>query len=194
MMIISSQLWQQNDVSLPILWKCLTAELYNLQCIFWRISSKLEMSAHTFWDYFIAILVGVDPNFLICLWDWFVPQTICTLSLLHQANTHPNTPAYAYLYEPFDNNTMLLAPLQCATQTHEKLHHWVSWMVYFVDRWNLGITNEHYWCHYIFLKKTKADRVKDMVFFAYEYITQSVVSPDDAIMKAIGNLCQAITQ
>ncbi len=41
-----------------------------------------ERAIQMFKSHFIAILVGVDPSFLMYLWDRLLPQTVLTLNLL----------------------------------------------------------------------------------------------------------------
>jgi hypothetical protein len=41
-------------------------------------------------------------------------------------------------------------------------------------------------------KQTKSERVSDTVFFKTKYITQPTMTPEDAIIKALNNLTQAL--
>jgi hypothetical protein len=52
----------------------------------------------------------------------------------------------------------------------------------------LGTSDKHYGCHTIYCTKTRAERISETVFFQHLYLTQPVVTPADAIIKAMGNL------
>jgi hypothetical protein len=56
----------------------------------------------------------------------------------------------------------------------------------------LGMSPKHYWCHNIFCTKTKVERISDTVFFQHWYLTQPVVTPEDAIINAMKNLQSVI--
>ena len=43
-----------------------------------------------------------------------------------------------------------------------------------------------------FCKKTQNERISDIVFFRHSYLTQPMVTPDDQIVKAIGDLSSAL--
>ncbi len=58
----------------------------------------------------------------------------------------------------------------------------------------LGTSLEHYHCHKIFCKKTRSERISNTVFFQHQYITQPTVTPEDQIVKAVGNLTSALRQ
>jgi hypothetical protein len=51
---------------------------------------------------------------------------------------------------------------------------------------------EHYRTHVIFVKKTRAKRLSDTVFFKHHYITQPTVTPADAIVNAYNKLRQTL--
>ena len=50
-----------------------------------------------------------------------------TINLIRQSNATPNVLAYAHLRGPFDYNKMLLAPMGCEAQVHEKTDN-IWWM------------------------------------------------------------------
>jgi hypothetical protein len=65
-------------------------------------------------------LAGVADNFPPNLWDWVLPQTKIAIDLIWQSNATPNDLAYTYFSSPFDYNKMLLVPMGCEAQVHEK--------------------------------------------------------------------------
>ena len=80
----------------------------------------------------------------------------------------------------------------CAVQFHVKPKQRKLWGKHSKDGWYLGMSDEHYCCHVVFVRKTRSKRVSDTVFFKHKYITQPTVTPADAIVKALQNLARAI--
>ena len=83
---------------------------------------------------------------------------------------------------------MPLAPLGCAVEMHESTNRQTSWDPHSLSGWYLGTLTEHYRCHRIFCKKTCIERILDTVFFQHRYITQPTVTPEDQLIKAVGDL------
>ncbi len=52
----------------------------------------------------------------------------------------------------------------------------------------MGTSDKHYWCYTIYCTKTRAKKISDTVFFQHLYLKQPVVTPTDAMIKAMGNL------
>ena len=153
-----------------------------------------ERAIQTFKSHFISILAGVDPTFPMSLWDWLLPQAVLTLNLLRQSNASPMTSAYQYVNGPFDYNKMPLAPLGCKVQMHESANRRKTWDPRALHGWYLGTSPEHYRCHIIFCQKTRSECISDTVFFQHKYITQPIVTPEDQIVKAIGDLTSTLKQ
>ncbi len=151
-----------------------------------------ERATQTFKSHFIAKFAGVDPSFPMSLWDRLVLQTVLTLNLLQQANKTPTVSAYYYVNRPFDYNAMPLAPLGCKVQMHKSINRCKTSDPHSLSGWYLGTSLEHYHCHKIFCQKTHSERISDTVFFKHRYITQPTVTPEDQIVKAIGNLTSAL--
>ncbi len=122
------------------------------------------------------------------LWDRLLPQTILTLNLLRQAKADPSMSAYQFMHGEFDYNKMPLAPLGCAVQIHESTNKQKMWDVHSLNRWYLGTSDKHYRCYTIYCTKTRAKRIFDTVFFQNCYLTQPVVMPTGAMIKAMGDL------
>jgi hypothetical protein len=122
------------------------------------------------------------------LWDRLLPQTILTLNLLWLAKADQSVSAYQFMHGEFDYNKMLLAPLGCAVQIHESTNRQRKWNVHSLNGWYLGTSNKHYRCYTIYCTKTRAKRIFNTVFFQHRYLTQPVVTPADAMIKAMGDL------
>ena len=151
-----------------------------------------ERAIQTFKGHFISVLAGVDAKFPINQWDELLPQTILTLNLLRQSNVAPNVSAWAYHHGNFDYNRMPIAPMGCAVQFHIKPSRRKTFGEHSEDGFYLRTSPEHYRTHVIFVKKTRAKRLADTVFFKHKYITQPTVTPADAIVNAYTKLTQAI--
>ncbi len=130
-----------------------------------------KQAIQTYKSHFIATMAGISDNFPIHQWHKLVPQIVLTLNLLQQLLVAPNTLAYAYHHGNFDYNWMPLAPMGCAVQFHIKPNRRKSWGEHASDGWYLKTSPDHYRCHWIFLKATRAKQISDTVFFKHKYIT-----------------------
>jgi hypothetical protein len=153
-----------------------------------HLQNLAENAIQTFKSHYIAILAGLDLSFPMTLWDRLLPQTILILNLLWQAKADPSMSAYQFMHGEFDYNKMPLAPLGCAVQMHESTNRQKTWDVHSLNWWYLGTSDEHYRCYMIYCTKTRAKRISNTVFFQHRYFTQSVVTPTDAMIKAMGYL------
>jgi hypothetical protein len=151
-----------------------------------------KRAIQTFKNYFIAILAGLDPSLPMTLWDRLLPQTILTLNLLRQAKADPSVSAYQFMHGEFDYNKMPLAPLGCAVQMHESTNRRRMWNVHSLNGWYLRTSDKRYRCYMIYCMKTRAKRISNTVFFQHRYLTQPVVTPADAMVKAMGDLHGAL--
>ncbi len=131
----------------------------------------VERAIQTFKNHFIAILLGVDESFPMALWDRLIPQAVMTLNMLRKSRVNPNISAYKYVNRKFDYNKMPLAPMGCAVQVHVSPNRRLTWAEHALDGWYLRTSEEHYRCHVVFVKKTRAERISDTVFFQHRYIT-----------------------
>ncbi len=150
-----------------------------------------ERAIQTFKNHFKAILAGVDDSFPMQLWDKLLPQTVLTLNLLQQSTVAPTILAYQYIHGNFDYNKMPLAPLGCAVQLYKNNTRCRTWAEHSTDGWYLGTSND-YRCHKIYVKKTRAKRISDTVFFKHKYITQPTLMQVDTIVKALNDLTHAL--
>jgi hypothetical protein len=80
----------------------------------------------------------------------------------------------------------------CAVQFHIKPSKRKTFGEHSEDGFYLKTSEEHYRTHVIFVKKTRAKRLADTVFFKHKYITQPTITPADAIVNAFNKLRQAI--
>jgi hypothetical protein len=143
-----------------------------------------KRAIQTFKNHFKTILAGVDDSFPMRLWDKLKPQTILTLNLLCQSNIAPTVSAWQYVHGRFDYNKMSLALMGCAQQG--------TWASNTIDGWYLQTSPEHYQCHRFYVKETKSEKISDTVFIKHRYLTQPTVTPVDTIIKALGDLTQAL--
>ena len=151
-----------------------------------------ERAIQTYKGHFIATLAGVSDDFPIHQWHELVPQIVLTLNLLRQSHVAPNVSAYAYHHGNFDYNRMPLAPMGCAVQFHIKPNRRKSWGEHSSDGWYLTTSPDHYRCHVIFVKATRAKRISDTVYFKHKHITQPTLTTEDLVVKAIQDLSNAI--
>ena len=114
------------------------------------------------------------------------------MNLLRQANVNPNISAHAYINGLFNYDAHPLAPLRVAVQVNEKPHQRKSWADHSIDGWYLGAAMEHYRCHAIFVKKTRAECISDTVFFKHRCIMQPSLTPEDIITKALQDITTAL--
>ena len=117
---------------------------------------------------FTSILASISDNFPIHQWHELIPQAVLTLNLLRQSNVVPNISAYAYHHGSFDYNCMPLAYMGCAVQFHIKPNRRKTWDEHAGDGWYLITSPDHYRCHWIFVKATRAKRISDTVYFKHK--------------------------
>ena len=82
----------------------------------------------------------------------------------------------------------------CAVQFHIKPNQRKSWGEHASDGWYLRTSPDHYRCHWVFVKATRAKRISDTIFFKHKHkhITQPTLTTADLIVKAIHDLTNAI--
>jgi hypothetical protein len=106
--------------------------------------------------------------------------------MLHPQSQHENATTDTL------NNIMPLAPTGCAVEIHKSSEQQGTWAANTIDGWYLRTSSEHYRWHQIYVKKMKSERISDTVFFKHRYVTQPIVTPADLIVKALGDLTQAL--
>eukprot|EP00804_Cyclotella_cryptica_P002928 CCRYP_013287-RA/>CCRYP_013287-RA protein AED:0.38 eAED:0.38 QI:0/0/0/1/1/1/2/0/632 len=151
-----------------------------------------EVGICNFKLHFLSILAGVADDFPLNLWDKLLPQAKITLNLLHQSNATPTDSAYAHLNGPFDYNKMLLAPMGCNAQVHEKTDSTGTCAFHSVDGWYLNTSSAHYRTHRCHIKSTNSERLSETVHFHHKHITNPSLTPTDKLMAAIADCAHAL--
>jgi hypothetical protein len=80
----------------------------------------------------------------------------------------------------------------CAVQFHIKPNRRKTWGEHSSNGWYLTTSPDHYRCHYIFVKATRAKQISDTIFFKHKQITQPTLMTEDLIIKAIQDLTNAV--
>ena len=140
-------------------------------------SNAAERAIHKLKAHFIAILTGVAPNFPINLWDLLIPQMELTINLIRKETLNPSRSAWAYFHGTFNYDATPLGPLGCNIIAHKKTRTRNSWDFRGAAGWNVGVALQHYWCHTIVYKSTKAAQVSDTAEFRHHNLTL----PDDVL-------------
>ena len=128
------------------------------------------------------------------MWDLLLPQTELTLNLLQQATLDPARSAWAYFRSPFKYDATPLGPLGCNIIAHKKTETRNSWEFRGAAGWNVGVALQHYQCHTIVAKATKAAQVSDTVEFRHHNLTLPAVTPMDLIVHCVTTLTCALQE
>ena len=80
----------------------------------------------------------------------------------------------------------------CVVQFHIKSNRHKTWGEHSSDGWYLTTSPDHYRCHYISVKATRAKQILDTVFFKHKQITQPTLTTEDLIIKANQDLTNVI--
>ena len=139
----------------------------------------------------IAILTGADPTFPLSLWDCLVPKPVIALNLMQQAHAALTVSTYHYGNNAFDYNIMSLAQLGCNVQIHELTNRQRMWDAHSLNGWYLGTSSKHDYYKKI-CQKTCSEQISDTAFFQHQYISQPAYTPEDQIIKSIGDLKSAL--
>ena len=126
-------------------------------------NNAAKRAISTFKAHFLAIPAGVAPDFPRNLWDLLLPQTELTLSLLRQATLEPSRSAWSYFHGPFNYNATPIGPLGCDIIAPKKTGTRHSWDFHGAAGWNVGVALQHYRCHTVVAKATRAAQVSDTV-------------------------------
>ena len=87
---------------------------------------------------------------------------------------------------------MPLGPLGCKTQCIVSPEERRSFGTHSIESWYIGTSPDHYRCHKVFVKETKAVRITDTLLFHHKEITQPTVTVADALVTAAANLTEAV--
>ena len=155
-------------------------------------SNSAERTIHTFKAHFLSILAGVAPDFPRNLWDLLLPQTELTLNLIRQATLEPTRSAWSYFHGPFNYDATPIGLLGCDIITHKKIGTRNSWDFCGAAGWYMGIALQHYCCHTIVAKATRAAQISDIVELRHHHLTHPEVTPMDRIVHSVNKLTCAL--
>jgi hypothetical protein len=147
--------------------------------------NRAEWAIRTFKDHFIAILAGVDTNFLPYLWDLLLPQAKLTLNLLWQATLNPRIFAWEYFQSPFYFNKTPLGPVGCRVLIHAKPGTRCSWDFHAKEGFYIGPALDSYQCFKLVKSDTKSQVISNTVEFRHSYITVPAQTPEDKIVHRL---------
>ena len=156
----------------------------------WR--NAAEHAICTFKAHFLSILAGFAPSFPRNLWDLLLPQTELTLTLLRQATLNPTRSTWSYFQEPFNYDATPIGPLGCDIIAHKKRGTRHSWDFCGAAGWYVSVALQHYRCHTIVAKSTRAAQISDTVEFIHHHLTQPTVTPIDHIVHGVNKLTCAL--
>ena len=126
-------------------------------------SNAAERAIRTLKAHFLSILAGVAPDFPKNMWDLLLPQAELTLNLLRQATLDPSQSVWSYFHGPFNYDTTPIAHLGCDIIAHTKIGTRNSWDFRGAAGWYVGVALQHYRCHTIVAKATRAVQISDTV-------------------------------
>jgi hypothetical protein len=67
-----------------------------------------------------------------------------------------------------------------------------SWGVHGNVGFNIGTAMEHHRLFYVYIVKTLATRISDLVFFKHQYITNPQLTPETLVLKTVSELTSAL--
>ena len=85
--------------------------------------------------------------------------------------------SWAYFHGSFDYDDTPLGPLGCNIIAHKKTGTINSWDFRGKAGWNVGVALQHYRCHAIVAKTTKASQVSDTVEFRHHHLNLTEITP-----------------
>ena len=85
--------------------------------------------------------------------------------------------SWAYFHGPFNYDATPLGPLGCNIIAHKKTGTINSWDFRGKAGWNVGVALQHYRCHTIVAKTTKASQVSDTVEFRHHHLNLTEITP-----------------
>ena len=122
-------------------------------------SNAAERAIRTLKSHFLSILAGVATDFTRNLWDLLLPRTELTLNLLRQATLEPTRSAWSYFHGPFNYDATPIGPLCCDIIANKKIGTRNSWDFRGAAGWYVGVALQHYRCHTIVEKATRAAQI-----------------------------------
>jgi hypothetical protein len=87
---------------------------------------------------------------------------------------------------------ILLTPMGCEAQVHEKTDKRGTWAYHLVDGWYLFTSPKHYCTHNCHIKHTKSEQLSDTVQFQHKRITNPTIAHADKVMHALADCVKAL--
>jgi len=151
-----------------------------------------EKAIQVFKDHFISVLCGTDVTFPMQLWCQILRQAEHQLNLLRKSRVDPSMSSFQALHGKHDYNTNPFAPIGQAVEMHVVPSKRKTWGEHTTPGFYLGNSWDHYRCHVVWVKNTRNTRIGQTVFFRHKYITQPIITPTDAILRATDDLCDVL--
>jgi hypothetical protein len=85
------------------------------------------------------------------------------------------------------------APLGCKVEAYIYPGICETWAPHTASGYYVGNSVEHYRCHETYISDTRSNHVCNTVFFNHKYLTMPLITPDDALIKALDQLVDAIS-
>ena len=125
-----------------------------------------ELAIRTFKEHFIAGLSSTHKEFLLHLWCQLLPHVSLTLNLLWKSCMNPKLSGYAQLHRNFNYNATPLAPPGTQVIIHENTNVRGTWEYHGVMGWYIGPSMNHFWCHHVYVTKTREEQDSDCIEFS----------------------------
>ena len=87
---------------------------------------------------------------------------------------------------------ILLTPMGCEAQVHEKTDKRGTWAYHLVDGWYLFTSPKHYCTHNCHIKHTKSEQLSNTVQFQHKRITNPTIAHADKVMHALADCVKAL--
>lgn len=151
-----------------------------------------ERAIQAFKHHFKAILAGVDPQFLIVLWDLLLQQTTITLNLLMSAQINPKLSTYSCLKGNFNFNATPLFPPGARLLSYTRPGAKNTWALNGEEGWYVGPAMEYYQNVSVYSPKTASFRQVDTVVFVPTRIPIPQFTLKDHLREAGANIVELL--
>ena len=145
-----------------------------------------------FKDYFISVLCGTGISIPMRLWYQILRQAEHQLNMLRSSRVTPTKSAFEVMNGKHDYNSHPFCILGSAVELHIMPDKRKTWEEHTKSGFYLGCAWDHYRCHQVWIKETKASRVGQTVFFKNKYLTQPLLTPNNALIQATEDLCRIL--
>ena len=133
----------------------------------------------------------MDPSFPLRLWDQLNSQCTTTLNLLRPSNINLRLSTEAQLNGAFDYNKTPMALPGTKVLVHETPLTKKTFVPHAVDGWYIGLAPKHYRIFWVYIPKTREERIARSVDSPHNSTISSVTSADTATIAAT-NLIYAL--